>query len=212
MSRYNGKLDQLLALFDSNIVAATISYNIVKSASGNDSNIVLPNEYIFQRTDETNLNNWIGTDKELDKLITAVYHLGLLASFNQGLNIDDSMILNLTDEKIDTVLNSTTVYASIVNYLIKNKPTGLYIPSSYDTNIDSIKHQYSNVLYVQNHEINKMMRGLKALSLNIRDTALTMDLVISSLSASSCCVYPLAILFCLIFITGLENNGKNKHT
>ena len=177
LSRYNGKLDQLLALFDSNIVAATISYNIVKSASGNDSNIVLPNEYIFQRTDETNLNNWIGTDKELDKLITAVYHLGLLASFNQGLNIDDSMILNLTDEKIDTVLNSTTVYASIVNYLIKNKPTGLYIPSSYDTNTDSIKHQYSNVLYVQNHEINKMMRGLKALSLNIRDTALTMDLV-----------------------------------
>ena len=176
LTSYSDNLDGLLALFNSNIVNATVSYNIVKISESQTSDIIIPKSLVFAKTDETNLTNWTSTNGELNKLIKSIYYLGLLGSFNNNLNIDDSLMSLLDDSKIDIILDSTIIYATLVNYLNNNKPAGLYIPTKYNTNLASIQNNYENVTYVKNKEINKIIKGLKTLGLEIKNTDFNLSL------------------------------------
>lgn len=175
-----GNIQTLENLVKPNIVNATIANMIITKTDS--SNIITPNEFVFNKNDETNLIKWLYQDDsnkgETIKLIDSINSLNLLNNITSGdvvVNISD--VLDLSDTNIDILTNSSIMEATIIDYIVNNKSNAIYIPTDYQISTDLLIANYSSCKFVTENEINKMIKGLARIGNAFSNLAFNFNLI-----------------------------------
>ena len=177
LSKYSNDLDGLLALFDSDIVSATMAYNVIKNGNSDSNNLVIPNKLVFTKEDETNLSNWLN-DKEIKSLVTSIYDLDLLSSLSSDtISLNEDKLLTLEDDKIYEVFKSDVFHATGVNYFEETRPSSLAIRNDYIISKEDIINNYDNLTFVKNNEMPKLIIGVKKLGISLSNSVITVTLI-----------------------------------
>ncbi len=178
LEKYTDNLDGLLALFDSDIVCATLGYNIIKNSNNDTSELVVPSSLIFTKDDESNLTKWIGNEGETKKLASSVYHLGLLASVGgSALSIDEDKLLTLDNSLISTVFASDIFNATGADYFLNHRPESLAVKSEYIVDKENIINSYETTPLTANKEVEKLIIAVKSLGTSLAQSNISVELI-----------------------------------
>ncbi len=178
LSKYNEDLDGLLSLFDSDIVSATLAYNVINNSNNETSTLVVPSTLIFTKTDETNVKSWLGDTGETKKLAKGIYYLGLLDKVSgEDLSFNEDKLLELDNTYINTVFESDVFNATGALYYVNNKPDSLAVKDTYNINKDTIINDYSATPLTHNFEVKKLILAVKSLGISLAQSNISVGLI-----------------------------------
>lgn len=178
LSKYSDNLDGLLELFDSEVVTATLGYNIIKNSNNETSTLVVPSTLLFDKSDETNLALWQGQNGEAKKIARGIYHLGLLSKVSgSDLSFNEDKLLELDNNLIDTVFESDIFNATGALYFEEHRPESLDVKSEYIISKDTIINNYETTPLTYKLEVKKLIKAVKSLGISLSQSNISVELI-----------------------------------
>ncbi len=179
-------LDKLL---DSVIVETKITTLIVETGA---NTLCITDDLSYTTLEDENFFNWLSINKmgevkadegETKKIINALDKLGLITVISQpNTKFSLDSFINLTDTEIDSILESNTIYATLLNSFYNNDTISsvLTIPSNY-SNIQTsdIKSNLRSLNIVKDKEIYKVIHAIKELGISLDNPTINVNLVLS---------------------------------
>ncbi len=178
LSKYNNDLTGLLALFDCDMVSATLANNLITTSADSKSTLVVPNSFVFTKDNQTNLSKWLGESGETKKLVTSIYHLGLLDGIDgASLGINEDELLTLSYDTIDEVFKSDVFNATGDLYYTNSSPDSLASKKEYKADKSTIQAKYETLEIAQNQEIAKLLKAVKSLNIKLATASIDVQLI-----------------------------------
>ena len=179
----NVEFNTLISYMSNDIVNATVANTIITNvASSSESTVVVPNSYVFSKTDETNLSKWLKTnsnDGETVKMLKAIDDMGLIDKVaNDTIEISATMFNDLTAAQIDEISSSAVMEATTILFINDNGTSGLHIPASYrGLTKATIEEDYETLDIVLDGEIRLFILAAKAVGSSIINPTLSAEII-----------------------------------
>lgn len=194
MSKYQGKVDELIALVEPEIVSATIANMLMTTDQDGDLKLFIPSDLNFNKTNvgegsEDNLVRWYDAtgshiDREVAKLLRALDTLGLLSKVTDtSISVNQNTVLNLSDSSIQKIIASEVINATLIKMIIdesNRSGSQLKLPHDYQIAVDDatlldLRDNYANTQFVLNNETYSLLLSMKRFGISGEFSQISID-------------------------------------